>query len=85
MMSACLVDRFMAEEATEHVRSVLISAIESAPPAGTRYFTFNAFNVLLDFDQGSVTVEDEFDVVAMCRISLVDFVGRLQTSMGGSG
>lgn len=78
-MSSCLIDRFFAEEATEHVRSLLLGAIEAGQAEGTRYFTFNAFNVLVDYDKGSVTVEDEFDVVAMCRVGIDEFTARLRS------
>ncbi len=82
-MSHCLIDRFMAEEANDHVRNLLVSIIEAAPSEGTQYFTFNAFNVLLDFDHGSATVEDELDVVAICRLGISDFAMRLRASAGG--
>jgi hypothetical protein len=85
LMSDCLIDRFLAFEVTEHVRDVLLDAIDAEKPDGTRYFTFNAFNVLLDFDRGSATIEDEFDVVAMCRIRIAEFATRLRAAAGGSG
>jgi hypothetical protein len=84
-MSDCLMDRFFEHEATEHVRNLLLGAIDAGQAEGTRYFTFNAFNVLLDYDQGSATIEDEFDVLAMCRVGLADFAQRLRASAGGSG
>jgi hypothetical protein len=84
-MSDCLIDRFFEHEATEHVRDLLLGAIDAGQAEGTTYFTFNAFNVLLDYDRGSATIEDEFDVVAMCRIGFAEFARRLRSSATGSG
>jgi hypothetical protein len=73
-----------AVEVTEHLRSLLLEAIGSGQPEGTRYFTFNAFNVLLDYDRGLATVEDDLNAGTICRIEMVEFAQRLRTPSSGS-
>lgn len=75
-MSSCLVDRFFEEEFDEHVRHVVEGVV--AAKSGSRYLTFNVFNVSIDMDAGSVTVEDELDPSAECSISLVSFLARMR-------
>jgi hypothetical protein len=77
-MDDCLIERFFADEANEHVVRTLLAAISAASGVGSKYFTFNVFNVLLDFELGAATVEDEFDPVAMCRVGLGGFADRLR-------
>ncbi len=73
-MSACLIDRFFAEEFNDHVRAVVEEA--AVEEAGVRYLTFNVFNVAVDLDSGLVTVEDELDPSAECTVSLAAFLER---------
>lgn len=65
-------DEFLAGEVDEFVRSELLAAIEQLD-AGQRYFTYNTFNILLDADASTATVEDEFDVTSQSTVGLDDF------------
>jgi hypothetical protein len=71
-----VADRFFDEEANEHVRRVLTDEIGSRT-AGSRYFTFNIFNVRIDVDAGVVTIEDELDPTCDESVSLEEFAARL--------
>jgi len=73
---ADLVDRFFAEEADDHVKSMLGRELRSRQ-SGSRYFTFNVFNVRLDFNKRVATVEDELDPPSSESLSLDDFQKRL--------
>jgi hypothetical protein len=73
---ARLLDQFLSDEVDGYVRSTLLDAV-ATPIAGTKYFTFNVFNVLLDFEQSTVVVEDELDPKASETVELVEFVRRL--------
>lgn len=75
-----LVDQFFAEECDEHVRELLLREAERRQH-GSRYFTFNRFNVRLDIDSASALIEDELDASASTTVSLGEFVERLR---GGS-
>jgi hypothetical protein len=71
-----LADRFFAEEADEYVQGVLDRELESRV-SGSRYFTFNVFNVRLDFDEGVATIEDELDPASSESLSLEELRTRL--------
>lgn len=77
-MSACLIDRFFAEEFDDYVR-VRIEE-EAAIGSGLRYLTFNVFNVALNLDEQSVTVEDEMDASSECTVGLGPFLERVRRS-----
>ncbi len=81
-MSACLIDRFFAEEFNDHVRVVVEEA--AAREAGACYLTFNVFNVAIDLDSGLVTVEDELDASAECTVSLASFLERIREGSSAS-
>ena len=66
------LDEFLAGEVDEFVRSELLAAIEQLD-VGQRYFTYNAFNVLLDGDASTATVEDELDVNRQSTLGLDEF------------
>jgi len=70
-MTECLVEQFLANEATPYVVDTLLAAI-SDPRNGPRYFTFNAFNVSIDFDGDLATIEDEFDPDVASILPLAD-------------
>ena len=54
------------------VRTKLLAAIEELAD-GQRCFTQNTFNVLLDGDTGTATVEDELDVNRQSTLGLDEF------------
>jgi len=72
-----VADRFFTNEANEHVRRVLADEIRSRT-AGSRYFTFNVFNVHIDVDRNVATIEDELDPASEESVPLEDFVARLR-------
>jgi hypothetical protein len=45
---------------TDHVTDVVRRELETRT-SGSRYFTFNAFNLRLDFDANTATIEDELE------------------------
>jgi hypothetical protein len=73
-----VADRFFTEEANEHVRRMLADEIQSRT-TGSRYFTFNVFNVRIDVDRNVATIEDELDPASEESIPLADFDARLRT------
>jgi hypothetical protein len=76
-MPGALIDRFLAEDCTDSVRALLLHEID-ARSSGRRYLTFNVFNVLLDFDTGIATIEDELDVESSWSIPPAAFGRRLR-------
>jgi hypothetical protein len=73
---ADLLDQFLAHELNDYVRSTLLDAAV-VPIAGSKYFTFNAFNVLLDFERAIAVVENELDPTASETVDLSEFTRRL--------
>lgn len=71
-MSDALISRFINDEATPHVVSTLIKALSDGGE-GSKYFTFNSCNVLLDFDLSLATIEDELDPESQVSIPLLQF------------
>lgn len=76
-----IVDTFFADEATPRVRELLLTAINSSPSGVRPYFTFNAFNLLLDFDLNEATIEDEFDSDVAYVMSIDEFKARLDLTL----
>ena len=70
------MERFFNQEANAHVRRVLADEIQ-ARSTGSRYFTFNVFNVRIDVDRNVVTIEDELDPALEESVSLEEFSARL--------
>lgn len=75
------LDEFIAGEVDDFVRSELLAAIEQLE-VGQRYFTYNAFNVLLDGHACKATVEDELDVNRQSTIGLDEFRALLAEGEG---
>jgi hypothetical protein len=63
MTESTLLARFLAEEATVYVTNLILDAIDRRT-SGAEYLTFNVFNLRLDFDEGTATIEDELDASA---------------------
>lgn len=68
--------RFLREEADGYVRRRLLEAANRRT-SGSEYFTFNAFNVNMNFDEKIVTVEDEFDADSEETIAIEEFLAAL--------
>jgi hypothetical protein len=73
MMS--VVAEFFEHEFNEHVRTVLERELDTGRPA---YLTFNIFNVRLDPDAGTATVEDELDPDREETLPITAFARRIQ-------
>ena len=72
-MNAPLLENFLREEATEHVRQLLLrhlSECKAGAATGKRTFEFNRFNVTIDVDRKQVTLEGDFDVGPSGQTSL---------------
>jgi hypothetical protein len=72
----CVIERFFEVEVDEHMRRVLVEELRSRT-TGSRYFTFNIFNVQMDFDDGMATIEDELDAANPASLPLDEFHRRL--------
>ena len=64
-MNQALLQAFLTEEVSDHVRQLLlryISECRSGTAKGSRRYEFNRFNVTIDCDLDTVTVEDDLNV-----------------------
>ena len=64
-MSAELLNTFSSEDGDAHARHKLLDAIRKQRATGTpvaREFTFNRFNVALDFEGKQVSLQDDLTV-----------------------
>jgi hypothetical protein len=71
-----IVDRFLAEEVDDHVKDVLGRELQSRE-SGSRYFTFNVFNVRLDFNADTATIDDELEPSSVESVPLAVLRKRL--------
>jgi len=71
-MNVSPLDEFLTGELNDFIRTQLLATIEQLQ-TGQRYFTYNTFNVLLDVESGTATVEDELDVDRQSTVALDDF------------
>lgn len=74
-----LLQQFIEEEATPHVRRLIVNAVhehEGRPQETQRRFEFNRFEVTLDFDGGVATIEDVLDSASSgeVRLQLGEFI-----------
>lgn len=72
-----VLERFFRDEVDEYVAGVLLRDAVTRT-SGEVYRTFNIFNVRLDFDAGTATVEDELDPDLEESIELRGFLDRLR-------
>jgi len=66
------LDDFLNHELNAYIRTQLLDAIAQMA-SGQRYFTYNTFNVLLDADTSTATIEDELDVDRQSTLPLEAF------------
>jgi hypothetical protein len=60
-----LLEQFLNEECTPHVRKLICeAALNREPTHTTKEFEFNRFNLKLDFAGGRAILDDELDVRA---------------------
>lgn len=58
-----LVQQFLREECTSYVRKLICGAVaERAPVRALDRFEFNRFTLLIDYEAGTVTIDDDLDV-----------------------
>jgi hypothetical protein len=74
-----LLEQFLREECTPHVRKLICDAAASREPA-RQEFEFNRFNLALDFEAGRATLEDETDATpsGSVDLALADLLAALQ-------
>jgi hypothetical protein len=74
-----LMELFIKEDCDRHAQTVLLSAIKAK--SGTEAvedFTFNRFNVRLDFSANEAVVDDDLNPAdGECRLPLHDFAARV--------
>jgi len=70
-----IVALFLKDECDQHVRSVLLRALQARRGSDSvEDFTFNRFNVRLDFSNNEVIVDDELNPdYGECRLPIDDF------------
>jgi hypothetical protein len=77
-----LLEQFLSEDATPLVRQLLLDSIatlDRSQGRGVREFTFNRFNVRIDWGKRVVSLEDELDTSepGATEIALSDFAAAL--------
>lgn len=73
--------RFLRDEADRYVREQLLAVVDRRA-SGVEYFTFNVFNVKMDFDDSTVTVEDDLDADCEESSPMKDFLSALKDGTG---
>jgi len=79
MSSQDLLDRLFAVEGNDHVLTVLREAIERQGSAERCEFTFNVFDVSVDWGRRVVKIEDDLDPRLRCEVPIGEFALRLAT------
>lgn len=77
-MNTSLLEEFLAQECTPHVRRLLVDAIADTLTAYHR-FEFNRFEVTIDRNSNEVVIEDVLDTSpeGVNRLSIVRFTAAL--------
>lgn len=75
-LSESLLDRFAAEELNDYVRGVLSAELKTRK-TGRRRFTFNVFDVVLDMDSRTATIDDVLEADSTQSVPLVQFQARI--------
>ena len=83
-MNAGLLDAFMNEDCERHIVALLWREVCEPHNRGalqSREYTFNQFNLLVDFASETVRIDDEFDPSesGTCKVSLPQFRERLRS------
>ncbi len=77
-----LLEEFLKCEVDDYIRTQLRDAAANLT-TGSRYFTYNAFNVRLDADSGTATIEDELVVDREATLGLNAFLLLLASKQDG--
>jgi len=78
-----LLNQFIKEECTPYVRGLICGAIarhKQGASSARAQFEFNRFNLTLDFEDRSATLEDELDTTPSGRLRLP--LGQLVAELG---
>jgi hypothetical protein len=75
-----LLEMFIEEDCDQHAKSVLLASIRAkAGTNGKEDFTFNRFNVRLDFGASEAVIDDDLNPDdGECRLPLANFAERVQ-------
>lgn len=79
-MNSALLNEFLTEDADPQIRRKLVDAIREPKNPSTLKFTFNRFNVVLDFEAKQVVIEDDLTVGpdGEFKLGFEEFVSALQ-------
>jgi len=82
-MNSVLLNEFLTEEGNPEVRRKLLVSIREPNSRAFLKFTFNRFNIILNYEKKEVTVEDDLTVGAEgeFKISFEEFIRALQKHM----
>jgi hypothetical protein len=80
-MTQSLLDRFFAEEADDYVLTLLKAELENRT-SGSRRFTFNLFDVTMDFDNRTATIDDVLEADSSFSMALDDFEAAISLKGG---
>lgn len=85
-MNTELLELFIKEDCDQHAQSVLLAAIEAkSGTAAVEDFTFNRFNVRLDFNADEAVIDDELNPAdGECRLPLDSFASRVAAVVASS-
>jgi hypothetical protein len=68
-----IIDDFVKEEINEYSTKVIVNAIEKGkanPDICKDELTFNRYNIVINFEDKTITIQDEFDPSQRGEISL---------------
>lgn len=85
-MNEELLEVFLKEDCDKHAQSVLLTAIRAkGGTAVVEDFTFNRFNVRLDFSADEAVVDDDLNPAdGECRLPLASFSERVAAVVAAS-
>jgi len=74
-----LLELFIKEDCDQHAQSVLLAAIKAkSGTTAVEDFTFNRFNVRLDFNADEAVIDDDLNPAdGECRLPLNGFAARV--------
>jgi hypothetical protein len=77
-MSATLLEQFLSEECTPYVRDLIKEALNATAPPRKR-FEFNRFEVTIDREAGTVSIDDVLDATSAgeLQLPLAEFAAAL--------
>ena len=71
-----LVEDFISEEGDAYAVNVIWTELANRK-SGEAYLTFNRFNLRLDIDSGTATIEDELDPSSEYSLPISELLGQL--------